>query len=152
MSETVSFKIIVRLNIVKGLKSEILKSLLDSITSKYKNTMKNAFYLSDFAEYLAIENLTNDYKKELFFNKNKFDFITLEVDKEYYKTDKEYKMLKDFYQTPENTFKHKEIEMLAYSKVYDIERQNDEELEIEGFAKVFLKKDLQHLKPEYRIK
>lgn len=152
MSNTVRFKIRVKLNIVKGLKSETLKSLLDNVVIKYKGTMKNAFYLSDFDNYLTIGNLKEDYKKELLYEKNGFDFITIIVDQEYYETDKKFNMLIDFYQTPENTFKHKEIEMLAYSKVYDIERQDEEELKIKGFAKVFLKKDLQHLKPEYRIK
>lgn len=150
MSETVCFKIIVRLNIVKGLKSEILKSLLNSITSKYKNTMKNAFYLSDFADYLTVENLTNDYKKEILYEKNGFDFVAVAVDEDYYKHDFKFTMLKDFYDAPENTLRYKEIEMVAYSKVYNIERPNENELKIEGFPQVFKKIDLQHLKPNYQ--
>lgn len=150
MSEKVRFKRIVRISIVKGLKSEVLKLLLESITSKYKSTLKNAFYLSDFDEYLTVENLTDDYKKEILFERNGFDFIAIVVDEEYYKHDFKFTMLRDFYDAPENTLRHKEIEMIAYSKVYNIKKSNDEELEIEGFPKVFKKVELQHLKPNYQ--
>ena len=152
MSETIRFKRIVRVNIVKGLKREVLKLLLESITSKYKSTMKNAFQLSDFANYLTVENLTDDYKKEILYERNGFDFITIVVDEDYYKHDFKFTMLRDFYDATENTLRHKEIEMVAYSKVYNIERPNENELKIEGFPKVYKNIDLQHLKPEYRIK
>lgn len=150
MYKSVYFKKQFTLNIIYDLTENVLKDIHEVIKSKHIKTTKNEFFLSDFEGYLNFENMSPKSKMELFRNNFGFQFITIIIDNERHKVDKKYSMKNDLFQNYKETLKSIKIDMVAYTKKYDIEDLNDMEIKLKDYDDLIKLNDLNYLKPTFK--